>query len=77
MSADGSDAIEFKMGVAALLDELIREAVERGTPTDRVYRKFSVEALELAARMYDGSDASFLTMAQRMLSLVRTGTVEQ
>ena len=70
------NSFEFKLGVAAVLDEVIRDAIARGVPTDRVYRRFAVEALELSARMYDGSDASFLAMAKRMLALVRTGSVE-
>jgi hypothetical protein len=70
-------AIEFRDGVLTVLDLLIRNAVERGSSTDQLYRRLSVEALELAARMYDGNDDSFLHMAQRMLALVRTGHIEQ
>jgi hypothetical protein len=70
-------AIEFKDGVLTVLDLLIRNAVERGSPTDELYRRLSAEALELSARMYDGNDESFLHMAQRMIALVRTGHVEQ
>ena len=70
-------AVEFKDSFLTVLDLVIRGAVERGSPTDELYRRLSVEALELSARMYDGNDASFLHMAQRMLALVRTGHIEQ
>jgi hypothetical protein len=73
-----SDIIDIKLGVAAMLDQLIREAVEQGTtPSKDLYRRLSVETLELAARMHDGTDASFLAMARQMILLVRTGQIEQ
>lgn len=70
-------AIEFKDGLLTVLDLIIRDAVERGSQTDEVYRRLSAEALELSARMYDGNDESFMHMAQRMIALVRTGQIEQ
>lgn len=70
-------AVEFQHGVLTVLDLLIKNAVERGSPTDEIYRRVSAEALELAARLHDGNDASFIHMAQRMLALVRTGSMEQ
>ena len=70
-------AIEFKDSFLTVLDLVIRGAVERGSPTEDLYRRLSAEALELSARMYDGNDESFVHMAQRMLALVRTGHIEQ
>lgn len=68
---------DFKESFLTVLDLVIRDAVERGSPTEQLYRRLSVEALELAARMHDGNDDSFVHMAQRMLALVRTGHIEQ
>jgi hypothetical protein len=73
-----SDIVDIKLGVAAMLDHIIRDAIAKGaTPSADLYRRLSAETLELSARMYDGSDASFLAMARKMLVLVRTGQVEQ
>jgi transcriptional regulator with XRE-family HTH domain len=71
------DLIAFKCIVAALIEMLIDAAKERGIAPEDICRLLSAESLELAARMHTGSDASFVQMARRSLSLVRTGAIEQ
>jgi hypothetical protein len=72
--------LDFKLAIAAMVDILIRDAVERGHPTDGLFRRIGAESLELAARIHiqhGGCDPSFLGMAQDLLGVVRTGASEQ
>jgi hypothetical protein len=72
---------EFKIWISMMIDELIKDAVARGMPTDSIFRAIGAESLELAARMHlqhGGGDARrFLGMAKDMFELVRTGANEQ
>lgn len=71
---------EFKVAIAALIDVLIRDAVECGHPTEAIFRALGAESLELAARIHiqhGGCDPSFLGMAQDLLGVVRTGARDQ
>ena len=71
---------EYKMAIAALIDMLIREAIERDQSTDAILRSLGAESLELAARIHvqhGGCDRTFLGMAQDLLTAVRIGASEQ
>lgn len=71
---------EFKIAIAALIDVLIRDAVERGQSSEPILRRIGAESLELAARIHvqhGGCDTSFLGMTRELLVAVRTGAVEQ
>ena len=66
--------------IAAIIDMLVREAVERGQKTDAIFHAVAAESLELAARIHvqhGGCDVSFVGMAQDLLAAVRTGASEQ
>ena len=74
------DLLLNKVEISKLIGALIDRAVDRGMvdgQIGQVTRRLSAEFLELAARMHDGSDASFVQMARRSLALVRTGAAEQ
>jgi len=67
---------KFKADVAVAITRAEAWAKEEGIPP--LTRHLQAETLELAARMHDGgSDNSWIIMAKRALSLVRSGTVEQ
>lgn len=72
--------VEYKMAITALIDMLIREAIERDQSTDAILDRVGAESLELAARIHvqrGGCDTSFLGMAADLLEVVRTGAIEQ
>ena len=72
--------LEFKLAIAAMVDILIRDAVEHGHSTESVFHSIGAAALELAARIHvqhGGCDRSFLGMAKDLLVVVRTGAIEQ
>lgn len=75
-----NELTEFKMLTAAMIDTLVREAVERGLPTEPIFRALSAESLELAARIHvnnGGTETCFLGMAKDLLDHVRIGAREQ
>jgi hypothetical protein len=72
--------LDFKLLVAAMIDVLIRDAIERGVSIDSIFQAIGAESLELAARIHlhhGGSDTCFLGMAQDLLAAVRTGAPDQ
>ena len=75
-----NEMVEFKSAVAAMIDILIRDALNKGMPTDAVFLAIGAESLELAARIHvnhGGTDRRFIGMACDLLDAVRTGTAEQ
>ena len=72
--------VELKLMIAAVLDCLLRDAVERGQACEPIFARLGAESLELAARFHinsGGTDAAFLGMAQDLLTVVRAGASEQ
>lgn len=71
---------EFKIMLAAMIDTLVRDAIERGQPTEPIFRALGAESLELAARIHvnhGGTETCFLGMAKDLLDHVRIGAREQ
>ena len=71
---------EFKIMIAYMIDELVRDAVAHGAATEDIFRALGVEALELSARIHinhGGCDGSFLGMARDVLEHVRLGALTQ
>ena len=76
----GKGEMGFKIMLAAMIDTMIRDAVERGQPTEPIFRALGAESLELAARIHvnhGGSETSFIGMAKDLLDHVRTGAQMQ
>lgn len=72
--------MQYKMLVAAVIDTLIRDATERGIPTDEIFKRLAAESLELAARVHintGGCNSSFICMAADLLDHVRAGAGDQ
>ena len=75
-----SEIEDFKISVLTVIDQLIREAVQRGKPTEPIFIKLGAESLELAARIhmqFGGTDVAFIAMAQNLLDAMRAGAQDQ
>lgn len=75
-----SELTEFKLLTAAMIDTMIRDAVDNGQPVEPILRALGAESLELAARIHvnhGGTESCFLGMAKDLLDHVRTGAREQ